>query len=140
MSAVCDSPVLLKLKDCMAWTEITRLEYERASKRYQSDLTDAEWTLIATQLSCSPRKWAFQHVVDAILYVLRSGCQWRVLPSDLPPRSTVYHLFSKWHGDGTWISVNRALVMLARALAPSTSSRSRRPRAAVCAVTMSTRR
>ena len=98
----------------MAWTDITRAKYERRAERYQSDLTDAEWSLIAPHLLGEPRKWTLREIVDAILYLVRSGCQWRMLPRDLPPRSTVYHWFARWRDDGTWVAVNQALLMLSR--------------------------
>ncbi|MEL7444706.1 MAG: transposase [Pseudomonadota bacterium] len=59
----------------MAWTEITRPKYERKSDRYQSDLTDAEWALLAGLFSGSPRKWPLREIVNAMLYMLRSGGQ-----------------------------------------------------------------
>lgn len=98
----------------MAWTEITRPKYERKALRYQSDLTDAEWTLIEPHLSGIPRKWTLRQIVDAVLYVLRTGCQWRMLPSDLPPKSTVYHWFARWRDDGTWIAANHMMLMHVR--------------------------
>ncbi len=64
----CGSPVLLKLEDHMAWTDITRPKYERATMhyqmRYQSDLTDAEWVLIKPHLSEAPRKWTLREIVE----------------------------------------------------------------------------
>jgi len=98
----------------MAWTEITRPKYERKTLRYQSDLTDAEWSLLESHLSGQPRKWSLRQLVDAILYLLRTGCQWRMLPSDLPPKSTVYHWFARWRDDGTWVVANHLLLMQAR--------------------------
>lgn len=76
------------------WTEITRPKYERHKRRYASDLSDAEWNLIAPYMPPPktlgrPRTTALREVVNAILYLLRSGCPWRFLPRDFPPRSTV---------------------------------------------------
>ncbi len=59
----------------MARTETTRLKYERKSLRYHSDVTDAEWTLIAPHLRGQSRKWSLREVINAILYLLRTGCQ-----------------------------------------------------------------
>lgn len=98
----------------MAWTEITRPKYERKSSRYQSDVTDAEWALISPQLRGLPRKWSLREIINAILYMLRTGAQWRLLPSEFPPKSTVYHWFAKWRDDGTWLSINHNLMMQAR--------------------------
>src|SRR5439155_122627 len=72
---------------------------------YPSDLTDAQWTLIephipAVQPGGRPRKTDMRDVVDAILYILRTGCQWRYLPGDLPPKSTVWRYFDRWRRDG----------------------------------------
>ena len=61
-----------------------------------------------------PRTTDLRAIVDAILYVLRTGCQWRALPKDFPPRSTVQGYFYRWRDDGTWQSLNRNLVRLAR--------------------------
>ncbi len=87
---------------------------ERESDRYQSDLRDDEWALLAGLLSGSPRKWLLHKIVNAILYMLRSDGQWRMLPKDFPPESTVYHCFAKWRGDGTLIAANHYLMMPAR--------------------------
>ncbi len=98
----------------MAWTEITRRKYERKSKRYQSDMTEAEWALIRPLLRGAPRKWALREAVNAILYMLRTGCQWRMLPSEFPPKSTLCHWLAKWRDDGTWLGLDHNLMMQAR--------------------------
>lgn len=98
----------------MAWTETTRVKYERKAARYQSDLSDAEWMLVEPHLLGFPRKWPLREILNAILYLLRSGCQWRMLPKDFPPRSTVFHWFARWRDDGTWITLNQVLLMKAR--------------------------
>jgi transposase len=72
------------------WTEITRLKYVRKGLRYASDVTDAEWALISPHLPAAkplgrPRETDFRAVVDALLYMARTGCQWRQLPHDFPP-------------------------------------------------------
>ena len=71
------------------WTEITRSKYERAGRRYASDLTDAEWRLIEPYMPAvkrlgRPRETDLRAIVDAILYIARTGCQWRLLPKDFP--------------------------------------------------------
>ena len=76
------------------WTEITRRKYEREGQRYASDLTDAEWALIEPHMPVAkrlgrPRETALRSVLDPILYIARTGCQWRMLPKDFPPFTTV---------------------------------------------------
>ena len=73
---------------------------------YPSDLTDAQWKLIEPLLPPEPgggrpRKTRMRDVLDAIFYVLRTGCQWRYLPGDLPPKSTAWRYFDRWRNDGT---------------------------------------
>jgi putative transposase len=87
---------------------------------YPSDLTDAQWALIEHHLPAEPgggrpRKTAMRDVVDAILYILRTGCQWRYLPVDLPPRSTVWRYFDAWRKDGTLDRIHDALRRKVRA-------------------------
>lgn len=103
----------------MAWTETTRLQYRRVSLRFASDTTEAEWALLKSLMpepagTGRPRRTDLRAVIDAILYVLGTGCQWRALPKDFPPRSTVQGYFYRWRDDGTWHSINRRLVRLAR--------------------------
>ena len=76
-------------------------------KDYPSDLTDAEWTLLAPLLPPAkrlgrPARVDRREVVNAILYVLRTGCQWRYLPEGFPNWNTVYWYFVRWQDDGTW--------------------------------------
>ncbi len=101
------------------WTEITRPKYDRTGLRYASDLTDAEWRVIephmpAPQALGRPRTTDLREVVNAILYVLRSGCPWRLLPKDFPPRSTVQRYFAAWRDDERWARINHHLLMAAR--------------------------
>lgn len=103
----------------MPWTEITRPQYRRAGLRYASDTTDAEWALIAPFMPerrrlGRPRTTDLRVVMDAILYMAATGCQWRQLPKDFPPYSTVQTYFYRWVRDGTWAGINHALVMEAR--------------------------
>ena len=106
----------------MAWTEITRPKYRRDGLRYASDTTDEEWAVIVPHLppACRrgrPRETALRRVVDAIFYIAQSCCQWRMLPKDFPPFTTVQYYFYRWRDDGTWLSINHALVMQAREMA-----------------------
>src|SRR6201986_4254596 len=99
----------------MSWTEITREQYRRDGLRYASDMTDAEWALIEPlmPLRCRlgrPRGIDLRVIMNAILYVDASGCQWRALPKDFPAYSTVQHYFYKWRGSGLWRAINDALV------------------------------
>ena len=101
------------------WTEITRPKYDRTGLRYASDLTDAEWRVIEPHMPPPkalgrPRTTDLRELVNAILYVLRSGCPWRLLPKDFPPRSTVQRYFALWRDDGLWARINHALLMAAR--------------------------
>jgi putative transposase len=90
-----------------------------ASKIYPSDLTDHEWHLLEPYLPAPkrrgrPRVHSPRQILDAVFYVLKSGCQWRMLPRDFPPWKTVFHYFRMWRLDGTWERVNRALRRLLR--------------------------
>jgi len=103
----------------MVWSEITRAQYQRRGLRYASDMTDAEWRLIARQLPPRrrigrPRKVDLREVVEAILYVLSTGCQWRALPREFPPYSTVQSYFYAWRDTGLWRRIVRMLVRKAR--------------------------
>jgi len=101
------------------WTETTRAQYRRDDLVYASDTREAEWAEIAALLPSPaqrgrPRRWHLRAIVDALLYVLWSGCQWRALPSEFPPRSTVQRYFYRWRDDGTWDRLNAILVARAR--------------------------
>ena len=101
------------------WTEITRANYDRSDLRYASDLTDAEWALIEPFLPPAkrlgrPRTTDLRDVVNALLYMMRTGCQWRMLPREFPPRSTVQRYFYAWREEGTWQRINHELLMRAR--------------------------
>jgi transposase len=103
----------------MPWTEITRPQYRRAARRYASDLTDAEWQLLAAFMPGQssrgrPRTTDLRAVVDALLYIASTGCQWRQLPKDFPPYSTVQGYFYRWAEDGTLLRINHGLVMACR--------------------------
>ena len=77
----------------------------RTRRRYPSDLSDAEWALLEPLLASPerrgrPPKWPAKRVADAVFYLLRSGCAWRMLPREFPPWQTVYYHFYKWRRDG----------------------------------------
>ena len=103
----------------MPWTELTRRQHSRTGGKYASDLTDAEWALIAPLMppprtTGRPRTTRLRDVFDAILYMATSGCQWRMLPNDFPPVSTVLGYFYAWRNDGLLDEINRKLVESAR--------------------------
>lgn len=105
----------------MAWTETTRRQYVRKSSRYASDLTDREWGMIAPFMPEArrlgrPRTTNLREVVNAILYLASAGCQWRMLPKDFPPFTTVQGYFYEWRAMGLWTRINHYLVMDAREL------------------------
>ena len=101
------------------WTEITRPQYERSDLRYASDQKDGEWNLIMPLLPPvkrlgRPRTTDLREVLNAILYMARTGCQWRMLPKEFPPRSTIQRYFYAWRSDGTLRALNHHLLMAAR--------------------------
>ena len=103
----------------MAWTELTRAHHRRETKRYPSDLTDAEWTIVRPLLPSRnrlgrPREVKLRRVWNAIQYIAASGCAWSLLPKDFPPVSTVRYYFYRWRDDGLLAEINRHLVAAAR--------------------------
>jgi putative transposase len=89
------------------------------SKRYPTDLSDAEWLCIRPHLpeptrEGRPRLHGLRPILDAVFYVLKSGCPWRWLPKDFPPWKTVYDWFRRWRIDGTWERLNAELRELLR--------------------------
>src|SRR5918996_1334450 len=83
-------------------------------KPYPTDLSDAEWNYIEPHLPAPkehgrPRIHDLREILNAVFYLLKSGCQWRLLPHDFPRWPTVYHYFRKWRIDGTWERINRAI-------------------------------
>jgi putative transposase len=111
----------------MPWTEATREQYRRDGLRYASDLTDAEWGLIEPHMPAPsrlgrPRTRELRDVMDAIQYMAMTGCQWRQLPKDLPPYSTVQGYFYAWSRSGRLEAINHALVMAVREKAGRSAS------------------
>jgi transposase len=101
------------------WTKENRPLYDRSDLRYESDLTDAEWALVAPLIP--PGKHGGAHrtvdvreVVNGIMYILSTGCQWRAIPKDLPPRSTLHDYLDRWDYDGTLERVHYALYVRCR--------------------------
>ena len=105
----------------MAWTEITREQYDRRHLRYASDCTDEEWALIEPFMPAPhkvgrPRKWRMREIWNAIQYIAAAGCQWAMLPKDFPPFTTVQHYFYGLRDSGIFDIINETLVMSARLL------------------------
>jgi len=96
------------------WTKQNRPRYNRDHLRYPSDLTDEEWGLVEALILPAKRggrKRAvnLREVVNGVMYILSTGCQWRALPKDLPPRSTVFGYLDLWIYDGTLDRIHQAL-------------------------------
>ena len=96
------------------WTSKNRARYKRDHLRYPSDVTDEEWAHVGPLIPPAKRggrkrEVDARDVVDGIMYVLSTGCQWRYIPKDLPPRSTVYRYFCLWGYDGTLDRIHYAL-------------------------------
>lgn len=96
------------------WTTENRGRYDRSQLRYPSDLSDAEWARVKPLISPAKRGGNRRHVdvrevMNGVMYVLSTGCQWRAIPKDLPPRSTVFHYFDLWSWDGTLDRIHRDL-------------------------------
>ena len=103
----------------MPWTETTRPQYRRDELRYASDLRDKEWDLISPFMPAArrlgrPHTADLRNVVDAMFYIASTGCQWRQLPKEFPPYSTVQGYFYQWARDGRWEIINHVLVMTSR--------------------------
>ena len=88
------------------WTTENRPRYNRDKLRYPSDLTDEEWSLVGPLIPPAKRggrkrEVVVREVVNGVMYVLSTGCQWRYIPKDLPPKSTVHDYLTRWNYDGT---------------------------------------
>src|ERR1700704_3024264 len=104
------------------WTKENRGRYDRSRLRYPSDLTDEEWALVEPLIAPAKRGGNkrtvdVREVVNGLMYVLSTGCQWRAIPKDLPPRSTVHDYFDLWAWDGTLDRIHHALYVQCRELA-----------------------
>ena len=101
------------------WTDTTRAHHARAGLALPSDLTDAEWAVLEPFLPPPshvgrPRKWPLRRIVEAILYLLRGGLPWRMLPPCFPPVSTVRRWFYLWRDNRLWQTLNHYLLMASR--------------------------
>ncbi len=111
----------------MSWTETARRRYCRDELRYASNLTDAEWALIAPFMPAPaprrrPRSVSLRVIVEAISYMLTTGCQWRQIPREFAPFTTVQAYFYRFSRDGTLARINQALVAMARERAGRSAS------------------
>ena len=102
------------------WTDTTRKQFARGDLLLPSDLTEGEWAVLEPLLPPRsklgrPPVWNYRQIVEALLYLLRGGLPWRMLPPGLfPPMTTVQHYFYRWSEMGLWPQINHALLMMAR--------------------------
>ena len=101
------------------WTTENRGRYDRSKLRYPSDLTDAEWALVAPLIppakrGGNKRTADMREVVNGLMYILSTGCQWAAMPKDLAARSTVHGYLDLWEWDGTLERIHHALYVHCR--------------------------
>jgi transposase len=101
------------------WTNENRARYDRSTLRYPSDVTDEEWAHLAglippAKRGGNKRTVDEREVVNGLMYILSTGCQWRAIPKDLPPRSTLHDYFDRWEWDGTLERIHHALYVKCR--------------------------
>jgi transposase len=101
------------------WTDENRPKYNRDYLRYPSDVSDDEWAVIAPLIPPAKRgggkrRVDVRAVVNGIMYILSTGCQWRYIPKDLPPRSTLHDYLTLWEWDGTLDRIHYALYVQCR--------------------------
>ena len=114
------------------WTKETRRRHDRSHLRYESDLTDEEWAEVAPMIppakpGGNKRTVNVREILNGIMYILSSGCQWRAIPTDLPPRTTIHDYLERWTWEGTLERIHHALYVKCREQA----SREASPTAAV---------
>jgi len=101
------------------WTVENRTRYDRSKLRYPSDLSDAEWALVEPLIPPGKRGGGkrtvlLREVVNGLMYILSTGCQWRAVPKDLPPKSTLFDYFDLWNWDGTLDRIHQELYVKCR--------------------------
>jgi transposase len=101
------------------WTAENRSKYERKGLRYPSDLTDEEWALVEPLIPPAKhggrkREVVVREVLNGVLFVLSTGCQWRAIPKDMPPKSTLFDYFGLWNWDGTLARIHEELYVKCR--------------------------
>jgi transposase len=109
------------------WTDETRRRHDRKGLRYTHDLTDEEWAGIEPLIppaksGGNKRTVNIREVLNGLMYLLGSGCQWRDIPKDLPPRSTIHGYFDRWDYDGTLDRIHHVLYVECRELAERAAS------------------
>ena len=99
------------------WTAENRGRYDRSKLRYPSDLTNEEWGLVEPLIppgKGNMRRVNVREVMNGVMYILSTGCQWRAIPKDLPPRSTLFDYLDLWSYDGTLDRIHHALYVECR--------------------------
>ena len=101
------------------WTTETRIRHDRSKLRYPSDVTDDEWALVKPMIPPAKRggrkrEHDERDLVNGLLYVLSTGCQWRYIPKDMPPRSTLHDYLDRWNYDGTLKKIHQELYLRCR--------------------------
>jgi transposase len=104
------------------WTSDNRGRHDRSKLRYPSDLTDAEWAIIGPLIPPAKRggnrrRVDVRQIVNGLMYILSTGCQWASLPKDLPPRSTAGDYFRRWNWEGTLGRIHHAFYVQCREVA-----------------------
>ena len=112
------------------WTAETRLQHDRSGLRYSHDLTNEEWAVVEPlippgKLGGNKRTVDIREVVNGLMYILGTGCQWRDIPRDLPPKSTIHDYFRRWDQDGTLVRMHHELYLACRELAGRPAPRRR---------------
>jgi transposase len=116
---LCDSMYGTNSRGAQMWTDETRLRHDRSGLRYTHDLTDEEWAEVkplipAAKPGGNKRTVNIREIVNGLMYILGSGCQWRDIPKDLPPRSTVHDYLDRWSYDGTLDNMHHVLYIKCR--------------------------
>jgi len=111
--------LVANLRTRSVWIAENRGSYDRNKLHYPSDVTDDEWNHIARLIPPAKRggrRWSVdvREVVNGLMYILSTGCQWRSIPKDLPPRSTLFEYFDLWDYDGTLECIHHALYVRCR--------------------------
>ena len=111
-------PVLIR-GGAPLWTDKNRAKYNRDQLRYRSDLTDDEWAYVEPLIPPAKRgggkrRTDMRAVMNGVMYILSTGCQWRYIPKDFPPRSTLHDYFTWWICDGTLNRIHHALYVECR--------------------------
>jgi transposase len=101
------------------WTTENRAKYSRDGLRYPSDLTDAEWAVIEPMIppakpGGNKRTADMREVTNGLMFILSAGCQWRAIPTDLPPWRTIYDYMDRWNHDGTLERIHQVLYIACR--------------------------